>query len=102
MWTLLASVFVPLLLLLGFEPGFAQAVFRVGNSATQIMTSLNPYMIIILGYLRRYEPAAGIGTLVARMVSFVVPFWIVWALITSMFYCVDLPLGPGMGIHSGA
>lgn len=101
LWTLMASVFVPMFALLGFEPGFAQAAFRVGDSATQIMTPLNPYMIIILGYLRRYEPEAGIGTLIARMTPFVVPFWLVWVLILTGFYAADLPLGPGMGIHIG-
>lgn len=101
LWTLMASVFVPLFVLLGFEPGFAQAVFRIGDSATQIMTPLNPYMIIILGYLRRYEPSAGIGTLVARMVPFVIPFWVTWALIMTVFYYADFPLGPGMGIRLG-
>ncbi|GAB3687781.1 AbgT family transporter [Saccharopolyspora tripterygii] len=101
LWTLMASVFVPMFALLGFEPGFAQAAFRVGDSATQIMTPLNPYMIIILSYLRRYEPSAGIGTLVARMVPFVVPFWLLWALVMTVFYFADLPLGPGMGIHIG-
>ncbi|GAA4614656.1 AbgT family transporter [Saccharopolyspora hordei] len=99
LWTLMASVFVPMFVLLGFEPGFAQAAFRVGDSATQIMTPLNPYMIIILGYLRRYEPAAGMGTLVARMTPFVVPFWLLWAVVLTVFYFADLPLGPGMGIH---
>jgi aminobenzoyl-glutamate transport protein len=101
LWTLMASVFVPMFVLVGFEPGFAQAVFRVGDSATQIMTPLNPYMIVLLGYLRRYEPSAGIGTLVARMMPFVVPFWLLWALIMTVFYFGDLPLGPGMGIHIG-
>jgi aminobenzoyl-glutamate transport protein len=99
LWTLMAAVFVPMFALLGFEPGFAQAAFRVGDSATQIMTPLNPYMIIILGYLRRYEPSAGIGTLVARMVPFVVPFWLLWALVMTVFYFADIPLGPGMDIH---
>ncbi|MFR9730110.1 AbgT family transporter [Saccharopolyspora sp. MS10] len=99
LWTLLASVFVPMFALLGFEPGFAQAAFRVGDSATQIMTPLNPYLIVVLGYLRRYEPQAGLGTLVARMAPFVIPFWLLWVLVLSLFYFADLPLGPGMGIH---
>ena len=96
---MMAAVFVPMFALLGFEPGFAQAAFRVGDSATQIMTPLNPYMVILLTYLRRYEPSAGMGTLVARMAPFVFPFWLVWVLILTVFYVADLPLGPGMGIH---
>lgn len=99
LWTLMAAVFVPMFVLLGFEPAFAQAVFRIGDSATQIMTPLNPYMIVLLGYVRRYEPSAGIGTVIARMVPFVIPFWLLWALIMTVFYFADLPLGPGSGIH---
>ena len=35
------------------------------------------------------------------MTPFVVPFWLVWALILAVFYFADLPLGPGMGFHIG-
>lgn len=99
LWTLMASVFVPMFLLLGFEPGFTQAAFRVGDSATQVMTPLNPYMIVLLTFVRRYQPDAGLGTVIAKMVPFVVPFWTMWAVILSVFYFADLPMGPGMGIH---
>jgi aminobenzoyl-glutamate transport protein len=101
LWTLMASVFVPLFLLLGYEPGFTQAAFRVGDAATQVMTPLNPYMIVLLTFVRRYDPSAGLGTVIAKMVPFVVPFWLAWAAILSLFYAFDLPIGPGMGIRIG-
>ncbi|MFY0408977.1 AbgT family transporter, partial [Solicola sp. PLA-1-18] len=97
MWTLMASVFVPLFAILGFEPAFVQAAFRVGDSATQVITQLNPYMIVLLTMLRRYEPDAGLGTIFARMLPFVVPFWVSWVLVLTVFYGFDLPLGPGTG-----
>jgi aminobenzoyl-glutamate transport protein len=99
LWTLMASVFVPMFLLLGFEPGFSQAAFRVGDSATQVITPLNPYMIVLLTFVRRYQPEAGLGTVIAKMVPFVVPFWTLWMLILTLFYFADLPMGPGMDIH---
>ncbi|PXY31437.1 AbgT family transporter [Prauserella muralis] len=99
LWTLMAAVFVPMFLLLGFEPGFSQAAFRVGDSATQVITPLNPYMIVLLTFVRRYQPEAGLGTVIAKMLPFVVPFWTVWAVILSVFYFADLPLGPGMDIR---
>ena len=98
MWTIMAGVFVPMFALIGLEPAFVQAAFRVGDSATQVITPLNPYMIVILGLLRRYEPEAGIGTLVSRMLPFVIPFWITWATLLAVWYFLDLPLGPGNGI----
>ena len=98
MWTLMAAVFVPMFALLGYEPGFTQAAFRVGDSATQIITPMNPYMIVILGLLRRYEPKAGLGTLMSRLVVFVVPFWITWVSLLAVWFYFDLPLGPGQGV----
>ncbi len=101
MWTLLASVFVPLFALLGFEPAFVQAAFRIGDSATQVMTPLNPYMIVLLGFLRRYEPQAGLGTTMARMVPFVVPFMLAWTAVLAIFYFTGVPFGPGTGSRIG-
>ena len=98
MWTLMAAVFVPMFALIGFEPAFTQAAFRVGDSATQIITPLNPYIIVILTLLRRYEPNAGLGTLMSRLIVFVVPFWVSWATLLFIWYIFDLPLGPGAAI----
>ncbi|MGX1738533.1 AbgT family transporter [Corynebacterium flavescens] len=98
MWTLMAAVFVPMFALLGYEPAFVQGAFRVGDSATQIITPLNPYMIVMLGFLQRYEPKAGLGTLISRMIPFVIPFFIAWTLVLAVWFYADLPLGPGNGI----
>ena len=101
MWTLMAAVFVPMFALLGFEPAFIQGAFRVGDSATQILTPLNPYMIVLLTMLRKYEPQAGLGTVIARMLPFTVVFWLAWVAVLTVFYAFDLPLGPGNGIFIG-
>jgi aminobenzoyl-glutamate transport protein len=101
MWAIMAAVFVPMFALIGYEPAFTQAAFRVGDSATQVITPMNPYMIVLLGMLRKYEPGAGLGSLMARMLPFVVPFWIVWTVILAVFFVADLPLGPGNGIFLG-
>ena len=98
MWTLMAAVFVPMFALLGYEPAFVQAAFRVGDSATQVLTPLNPYMVVLLTMLRRYEPAAGLGTVISRMLPFTVVFWVAWVAVLTVFYVFNLPLGPGNGI----
>lgn len=99
MWTLVGAVFVPLFALLGYEPGFVQAAFRIGDSATQVITPMNPYIWIFLVMLKRYEPEAGLGTVIARMLPFVVPFWLAWATVLSVFYFGGLDVGPGVGIR---
>jgi len=101
MWAIMGAVFVPMFALIGYEPAFTQAAFRVGDSATQVITPMNPYMIVLLGMVRKYEPSAGFGTLMARMLPFVIPFWMIWTVILAVFFVVDLPLGPGNGIFMG-
>ena len=99
MWTLVGAVFVPLFALLGFEPGFTQAAFRIGDSATQIITPMNPYIFIFLVMLKRYEPEAGLGTVIARMLPFVIPFWVAWVIVLAIFYFTGFDVGPGVGIR---
>ena len=94
----MAAVFVPMFALLGYEPAFIQGAFRVGDSATQIITPLNPYMIVMLGFLQRYEPKAGLGTLMSRLMPYVVPFFTAWAILLAIWFYADLPLGPGNNI----
>jgi aminobenzoyl-glutamate transport protein len=98
MWTLVGAVFVPMFALLGYEPGFVQGAFRIGDSATQVVTPMNPYVFVLLMMVRRYEPGAGLGTVISRMLPFVVPFWLAWVAVLAVFYGLGLDMGPGVGI----
>ncbi|MFI6931880.1 AbgT family transporter [Streptomyces sp. NPDC050287] len=98
LWSLVGPVFVPAFMLLGMSPALSQAAFRIGDSATGIITPMNPYVFLLLALLRRYEPDARLGTLVARLSIFTVPFLVVWLGILGIFYGFDLPLGPGAHI----
>ncbi|NDL57864.1 AbgT family transporter [Phytoactinopolyspora mesophila] len=98
-WTLFAAVFVPMFALLGYEPGFIQAAFRIGDSATNGLSPLNPYMVIILGFLRAYAPNAGLGTVIARALPFSLVFLVLWIVVLAVFFFTGTPVGPGMGIH---
>lgn len=98
MWTIMAAVFVPMFGLIGFEPAFIQGAFRVGDSATQIVSPMNPYLFLVLGMVKKYEPEAGLGTMMARLLPFVIGFWLAWLAVLFVFYTADLPMGPGAGI----
>ncbi|MFI5554637.1 AbgT family transporter [Streptomyces sp. NPDC051738] len=98
LWSLVGPVFVPAFMLLGMSPALSQAAFRIGDSATGIITPMNPYVFLLLALLRRYEPDARLGTLISRLAIFTVPFLVVWLAILGIFYGFDLPLGPGAHI----
>ena len=98
LWSLIGPVFVPAFALLGLHPAVTQAAFRIGDSATGIITPMNPYLFLLLAMVRAYEPDVKLGTLMARLAVFVPPFLVVWTAILGAFYALGLPLGPGAGI----
>ena len=93
-YAFLAPVFVPMLMQVGISPELTQAAYRVGDSVTNIITPLNPYMVVILAFLQRYMPQAGIGTLVAMMMPYALVFGAVWLVFLLIWMGLGYELGP--------
>ncbi|WP_421725472.1 AbgT family transporter [Bauldia sp.] len=94
-WALLAPILVPMLMLLGISPETATAAYRVGDSATNIITPLMVYFPLILIFAQRWDKNFGLGSLTAAMLPYSM-----WLLITGVamivgWVALDLPLGPG-------
>jgi len=98
-YAFLAPVFVPMLMLVGFSPELTQAAYRVGDSVSNVITPLNPYMIIILIQVQKYMKGSGLGTLVAMMLPYTIVFSIVWGSLLVLWMLLDIPLGPGSSLH---
>ncbi|PKM22360.1 MAG: aminobenzoyl-glutamate transporter, partial [Gammaproteobacteria bacterium HGW-Gammaproteobacteria-14] len=94
-WALLAPLLIPMLMLVGVAPEATQAAFRVGDSATNIITPLMPYFALVLGFVRRYRSDAGVGTLVAMMLPYSLSLLGSWTLLLALWLMLGLPLGPG-------
>ena len=94
-YALFAPIFVPMFMLIGIRPELTMVAYRIGDSVTNIITPLNAYLVIVLVYLQRYAPKAGIGTLIAMMLPYTVVFSIVWAIMIVAWEALGLPLGPG-------
>jgi aminobenzoyl-glutamate transport protein len=97
-WTLLAPIFVPMFMLLGYTPELVQGAYRVGDSCTNIITPLNQYFPLILGFALRYVPKTGIGTMIAIMLPYSVAFLLAWTLMLMGWIALGLPVGPGAGL----
>jgi len=100
-WAIVAPIFVPMFALLGFTPEATQAVFRVGDSSTNIITPLMPYMPFVLAAAQRYVPKAGTGTLVSLMLPYSVVFLVMWTALLLLFYSLGWDIGPGVGMKLG-
>lgn len=98
-WAIMAPILVPMLMLLGFHPAFTQVIYRVGDSITNPITPMMPYLPLLLSYAQRYVKDIGIGTLIAALMPFSVAFGIFWTILLIVWYLTGLPVGPGGPIH---
>jgi aminobenzoyl-glutamate transport protein len=99
MWTLVAPVLVPMLMLLDIQPETTQALFRIADAPTNSLTPMSPYFVIALGFIRRYRPSAGVGTLMSLVLPLALVNLCVWTLLFLAWYGLGLPLGPGVPIR---
>src|SRR5262245_45541992 len=100
-WAILAPIFVPMFTLLGFTPEATQAVFRVGDSSTNIITPLMPYMPFVLAAAQRYDRKAGTGTLITLMLPYSIVFLVFWTVLLLLFYALGWDIGPGVRMRLG-
>ncbi|MEM9374229.1 MAG: AbgT family transporter [Planctomycetota bacterium] len=94
-YALFAPIFVPMFMLIGIRPEMTQTAYRIGDSTTNIITPLNPYLVIVLMYVQKYAPRAGIGTLIAMMLPYTIVFTIVWMIMIVAWNALGIPLGVG-------
>ena len=98
-WAIMAPVFVPMFMILGYHPGLTQAAFRIGDSVTNVITPMMSYFALIVTYAQRYDEKNGIGTIISLMIPYTVVFMLVWAVIMTIWMLLGIPVGIDGPIH---
>src|SRR5262245_48369692 len=92
-WALFAPVFVPLLMRLNVTPEAVLAAYRVGDSPINAITPLNAYFVVIVTFAQKYQKDAGVGTVVALMLPYVLVLMVVWTIFFAAWHLLGLPSG---------
>lgn len=95
-WNILAPVFVPMFMQLGYSPELCQLAYRIGDSSTNIITPMMTYFAVILAFAQRYDKKASIGTITATMIPYSLVFLLGWSLMLIVWLICGLPIGPGV------
>ncbi|WP_257347195.1 AbgT family transporter [Pseudalkalibacillus decolorationis] len=99
LWALEAPIFIPMFMILNYDPAFIQAAYRIADSSVNIITPLNPYIIIVLAFMKDYDKKAGLGSLISLMLPYSIIFLVVWTILLIVFALLGIPLGPGVGMY---
>jgi aminobenzoyl-glutamate transport protein len=92
-WAIFAPIFVPLLVKLGVEPEAVLAAYRVGDSPINSITPLNAYFALVVTFCQKYDKNAGVGTVVALMLPYVIWMFVLWTALFATWHLLGLPWG---------
>ncbi|MGH9869320.1 MAG: AbgT family transporter [Candidatus Polarisedimenticolia bacterium] len=92
-WAIFAPVFVPLLMRLGVEPEAVLAAYRVGDSPFNAVSPMNAYFALIVSFAAKYQKDAGVGTVIALMLPYVIALFIIWPLLLGAWHVLGFPWG---------
>ncbi|MEO1167550.1 MAG: AbgT family transporter [Pseudomonadota bacterium] len=99
-WALVAPVLVPMLMLLGISPEMTTAAYRVGDSATNIITPLMVYFPLILIFCQRWQKDFGLGSLAATMLPYSIFMMVAGIVLVFGWVALGIPLGPGAEVFT--
>ncbi|ARF14171.1 MULTISPECIES: AbgT family transporter [Sporosarcina] len=98
-WAMMAPVFVPIMMQLGYSPELTQMAYRVADSSTNIISPLMTYFAIIIAFAQKYDKKMGIGTLVSVMFPYSMFFLLFWSVTLIIWMLLGIDLGPGSPIY---
>ena len=98
-WAMMAPIFVPIMMQMGYSPELTQMAYRIADSSTNIISPLMTYFAIIIAFAQKYDKKMGIGTLVSVMVPYSMFFLIGWTIMLIIWFLFGIPLGPGGPLH---
>ncbi len=98
-WAIIGPIFVPMFMLLGYSPELSQAVFRIGDSVTNVISPMMSFFALIIVYYQKYESKAGLGSLIGTMLPYSFVFFVVWTLLMIVWIMAGWPLGPEAGLY---
>lgn len=98
-WALMAPIFVPMFMLLGFHPAFTQIVYRIGDGITNPLTPMQAYAPLILALMKKYDKRTGFGTVMSHVLPYSIALFIAWTALILVWYFLELPLGPNSPVY---
>jgi len=98
-WAIMGPIFIPMFMLLGYSPELSQAVYRIGDSVTNLISPMMSFFALIIVYFEKYDSKSGIGSLIATMMPYSIAFFIVWTILMIIWIMFGFPLGPEAGLY---
>ena len=98
-WAAMAPVATPMMMLLEVSPEMTTAAYRVGDTVTNLISPLNPYVILTMVFAQRYMPNFRLGTMIAMALPLAAAFYVSGMLLTAVWVALGIPVGPAAPVE---
>ena len=98
-YAVIAPIFVPMFMLLGYNPALLQMAYRIGDACTNPITPTFAYFGMLLTLGQKYDRRLRFGSLFANMTPYCICSFLVMTILFVIWFLLKLPLGPGIGIY---
>lgn len=94
-WAIMAPLLVPVLMASGISPELTTAAYRIGDSATNIVSPMAPWVTMALIFGRVWAPNISLIGLIRIMWPFAVTYMVLGVMVVGGWVLLGLPPGPG-------
>ncbi len=93
-WAAMSPVATPMMMLLDISPEMTTAAYRVGDTVTNLISPLNPYVVLTLVFAQRWMPSLKLGTLISLLLPIAIAFYFAGMALTAVWVALGIPVGP--------
>lgn len=98
-YAVIAPIFVPMFMLLGYNPAMLQMAYRIGDACTNPITPTFAYFGMLLALGQKYDKRLRFGSLFANMTPYCIASGFVMTILFVLWFVLELPFGPGAGLY---
>ncbi len=98
-WAAMAPVATPMMMLLEVSPEMTTAAYRVGDTVTNLISPLNPYVVLTMVFAQRWVPNFRLGTMIAMTLPLAAAFYVSGVALTAVWVALGIPVGPAAPVE---
>jgi aminobenzoyl-glutamate transport protein len=98
-WAAMSPVATPMMMLLEVSPEMTTAAYRVGDTVTNLISPLNPYVVLTMVFAQRWMPNFRLGTMISLTLPLAAAFYVAGMLLTAVWVGLGIPVGPAAPVE---
>lgn len=98
-YAIIAPIFVPMFMIMGYNPAVIQMAYRIGDACTNPITPTFAYFGMLLALAQKYDKRVRFGTLFASMTPYCIASFISMTALFVIWFLLGAPFAIGGSLY---